>query len=193
MSNNFEAWQCRAGVRLSIGPRQLSKRRVVYREKPSPTSRVESERCRPRTLKPSLPPSTAQGSISTSLVAYAAALNPEQFSWKTSMQRTDPTCRQHEGHMVRIVEHRSALPNGPILAVHVRHDANAEPAVSAHIAVEVFGQTAHPDALPRHMPVEEAFLQALAYAERAGLTVVWIDDPGGFFPPDKRPVRDVGK
>lgn len=92
--------------------------------------------------------------------------------------------------MVRIVEHRSALPNGPILAVHVRHDAKAELAVFAHIAVEVFGQSAHPDAFPAHMPVEEAFLQALAYAESAGLTVVWIDDPGGLFPPGKRPVRD---
>jgi hypothetical protein len=35
--------------------------------------------------------------------------------------------------------------------------------------------------------------QALAYAERAGLTVIWIDDPGGLFPPEKRPVRDVGR
>ncbi|MEK4031524.1 hypothetical protein WOA01_00185 [Methylocystis sp. IM2] len=93
--------------------------------------------------------------------------------------------------MVRIVEHRSALPNGPILAVHVRHDANSEPPVFAHVAVEVFGQSAHPDAFPEHMPAEEAFLQALAYAERAAIAVVWIDDPGGHFPPDKRPVRDV--
>jgi hypothetical protein len=31
--------------------------------------------------------------------------------------------------MVRIAEHRSALPTGPILAVHVRHDGNAEPAL----------------------------------------------------------------
>jgi hypothetical protein len=95
--------------------------------------------------------------------------------------------------MVRIVEHRSALPNGPILAVHVRHDAKAEPAIFAHIAVEVFGQSAHPDAFPERMLVEEAFLQALAYAESAGLTVIWIDDPGGFFPPGKRPIRDVAQ
>jgi hypothetical protein len=94
--------------------------------------------------------------------------------------------------MVRIVEHRSALPNGPILAVHVRHHAKAEPAIFAHIAVEVFGQS--PDAFPKRMPVEDAFLQALGYAESAGLTVViWIDDPGGFFPPERRPVRDVGQ
>jgi hypothetical protein len=77
--------------------------------------------------------------------------------------------------------------------VHVRHGANAEPAVFAHIAVEVFGQSAHPDAFPERMPVEDGFLQALAYAERAGLPVVWIDDPGGFFKSEKRPVRDVGK
>ena len=95
--------------------------------------------------------------------------------------------------MVRIAERRSALPTGPILAVHVRHDGDAEPAVFAHIAVEVFGQCAHPDAFPKRVPVEEAFLQALAYAERAGLTVIWIGDPGGFFPPEKRPVRDVDK
>jgi hypothetical protein len=98
-----------------------------------------------------------------------------------------------EAHMVRIVEHRSALPTGPILAMNVRHDGSAEPAVFAHIAVEVFGQRAEPDAFPERMPVEEAFLQALAYAERAELTVIWIDDPGGLFPPEKRPVRDVGK
>ncbi|WP_363348859.1 hypothetical protein [Methylocystis echinoides] len=94
--------------------------------------------------------------------------------------------------MVRIVEHRSALPNGPILAVHVRHDADVEPHVFARIAVEVFGQSAHPDAFSERMPVEKAFLQALAYAEHAGLTVLWIDDPGQHFPPDKRPVMDAG-
>lgn len=93
--------------------------------------------------------------------------------------------------MIRMVEHRSALPNGPILPVHVRHDANAEPAVLAHIALEVFGHSAHPDAFPDGMPVEDGFLQALTYAERAGLPVVWIDDPGGFFKSEKRPVRDV--
>jgi hypothetical protein len=54
--------------------------------------------------------------------------------------------------MVRIVEHRSALPNGPILAVYVRHDGNAEPAVFAHIALEVFGRSALPHAFPERMP-----------------------------------------
>ncbi len=94
--------------------------------------------------------------------------------------------------MVRIVEHRSALPNGIVFAVHVRRDPSAEPSIFARVAVEVFGQSQSPDAFPERLPVDEAFLQALSYAERAGITVVWIDDPHGLFPPDKRPVREVG-
>ncbi len=37
----------------------------------------------------------------------------------------------------------------------------------------------------------DALLQAFAYAERAGADCVWINDPGGRFPPEKRPVRDA--
>ena len=95
--------------------------------------------------------------------------------------------------MVRIIEHRSALPNGPVICVHVRHDPTADPPVYARVAIEVFGQDPVPDAFPERLPVNEAFLEALAYAERAGITVVWIDDPGHHFPPDKRPVREVSK
>jgi hypothetical protein len=95
--------------------------------------------------------------------------------------------------MTRIVEHRSALPNGPVIEVHVRPCATAEPPIVATVNVSVFGQDPDPTAFPERLPVNDAFLQALAYAERAGITVVWIDDPNGLFPPDKRPVRDVGK
>lgn len=95
--------------------------------------------------------------------------------------------------MVRIIEHRSALPNGLILAVHIRHDPGADPAVFDTIAVELFGQPQSPDAFPERLPVEEAFLQALAYAERAGITVVWLDDPGRYFPPDKRQVKMLAR
>jgi hypothetical protein len=93
--------------------------------------------------------------------------------------------------MVRIVEHRSALPNGPVVEVHVRHDASADSATYATIAITVYGQNPDPDAFPERLPVADAFLQALTYAERAGITVVWLDDPGGRFPPDKRPIRDA--
>lgn len=78
--------------------------------------------------------------------------------------------------MVRIIEHRSALPNGLILAVHVRHDPNADPSVFAKVAVELFGQSQSPETFLERLPVEEGFLQALAYAEHAGITVIWIDD-----------------
>jgi hypothetical protein len=92
--------------------------------------------------------------------------------------------------MVRIVEHRSALPNGLILAVHVCHDPSADPSIFAKVAIELFGQSQYPDTFPETLPVEDAFLRALAYAERSWIPVVWIDDPGGFFPPEKRPVRN---
>jgi hypothetical protein len=48
--------------------------------------------------------------------------------------------------------------------------------------VEAFSQSAHHAEFPDRVPVNDAFLRALAYVERARLTVIWIDDPGGFFP-----------
>jgi hypothetical protein len=50
-----------------------------------------------------------------------------------------------------------------------------------------------PKPFPEILPVADAFLQALAYAERVGIACVWVDDPGDHFPPDKRPVRDVSE
>ena len=93
--------------------------------------------------------------------------------------------------MTRIVEHRSALPFGPVVEVHVRHDAGAETPVFATVNVNAFGASPDPEAFPRPLAVADAFLQALAYAERAGIACVWINDPGGHFPPEKRPVRDA--
>ena len=40
--------------------------------------------------------------------------------------------------MTRIIEHRSALPNGPVVEVHVRRDATADPTVFAYVNVNVF-------------------------------------------------------
>jgi hypothetical protein len=93
--------------------------------------------------------------------------------------------------MTRIVEHRSALPNGPVVEVHVRPCASADPPAIATVNVNVFGQDPDPTAFPERLSVNDAFLDALAYAERAGIAVVWIDDPSGLFPPDKRPVRVI--
>ena len=93
--------------------------------------------------------------------------------------------------MTRIIEHRSALPFGAVVEVHVQRDVNGETPVLATVEVTTFGARLDPDAFPQPLPAADAFLQALAYAERAGIASVWIDDPGGYFPPDKRPVRDV--
>lgn len=89
--------------------------------------------------------------------------------------------------MPRIVEHRSALPNSRIVAVHVRKSVNTIPAVFAEVAVEAMGGKVDPGPFRQPLPVEEAYLQALSHAEQAGITVVWIDDPYRLFPPDKRP------
>jgi hypothetical protein len=99
--------------------------------------------------------------------------------------------------MTRIVEHRSALPFGPVIEVqpvievHVRHDPDGETPVFATVRISVFGASPDPEAFPQPLPAADALLQALAYAERVGVACVWIDDPGGHFPPEKRPVRDV--
>lgn len=91
--------------------------------------------------------------------------------------------------MTRIVEHRSALPFGTVVDVHVRRDPVADAPVLATVNVTKFKLDLESFVDP--LPVADAFLQALAYAERAGIACVWIDDPDGHFPPEKRPVHDV--
>jgi hypothetical protein len=93
--------------------------------------------------------------------------------------------------MTRIVEHRSALPFGPVVEVHVHHDPDLETPVFATVSVSKFGATPDLEAFPQPLPAADALLQALAYAERLGIACVWINDPGGHFPPEKRPVRHV--
>jgi hypothetical protein len=90
--------------------------------------------------------------------------------------------------MTRIVEHRSALPFGAVVELRVHADADDAPVV-ATLAVTKFGEVIGPDAFPRPLPAAEALLAALAYAETAGIACVWIDDPGGRFPPNLRPER----
>ena len=93
--------------------------------------------------------------------------------------------------MIRIVEHRSALPNGAVVELRVSHDAASETPVLAAIVLTKFGADLDPSAFPQPLPVADAFLAALAYAELAGVTCVLIDDPGLHFPPEKRPVREA--
>jgi hypothetical protein len=96
-------------------------------------------------------------------------------------------------HMTRIVEHRSALPFGPAVEVHVQYDPECEFPVHARVEVSLYGAQLEPRPFPEILRVADAFLHALAYAERMGIACVWVDDPGGYFPLDKRPVRDVSE
>jgi hypothetical protein len=38
------------------------------------------------------------------------------------------------------------------------------------------------------VPVEQAFLDTVRYADSRGISFMWIDDPRGLFPASKRPV-----
>jgi hypothetical protein len=76
--------------------------------------------------------------------------------------------------MTRIVEHRSALPFGPAVELHVRYDPEAEIPVHATVEISVYGARLQPGPFPDPLPVVDAFLQALAYAERVGIACVWI-------------------
>jgi hypothetical protein len=93
--------------------------------------------------------------------------------------------------MTRIVEHRSALPFGTVVEVHVHRGPVADTPILATVNVTKFSSRPDPDSFVDPLPVADAFLQALAYAERAGIACVWIDDPDGHFPPEKRPMHDV--
>jgi hypothetical protein len=89
--------------------------------------------------------------------------------------------------MTRIVEHRSALPFGAVVEIRI-HDVDDAP-VLATLSVTKFGAALDPEAFPRPLPAADALEAALAYAEKAGIACVWIDDPGGRFPPNMRPER----
>ena len=94
---------------------------------------------------------------------------------------------REDERMTRIVEHRSALPFGAVVEIRV-HDVDDAP-ILATIAVTKFGALLDPDAFPRPLPAADALLAALAYAEKAGIACVWIDDPGRRFPLNMRPER----
>jgi hypothetical protein len=66
------------------------------------------------------------------------------------------------------------------------NDVDDVPAL-ATIAVTKFGAFLDPDAFPRPLAVADALLAALAYAEKAEIACMWIDDPSGRFPPNRRP------
>ena len=95
---------------------------------------------------------------------------------------------QEDELMTRIVEHRSALPFGAVVEMRVHDDADDAP-VLASLAVTKFGASLDLDAFPHRLPAPEALLAALAYAEKAGIACVLIDDPAGRFPLNMRPER----
>ena len=61
--------------------------------------------------------------------------------------------------MTRIIEHRSALPFGAVVEVHVQRDVNGETRVLTTVEVTTFGARLDPDVFPQPLPAADAFLQ----------------------------------
>ena len=75
--------------------------------------------------------------------------------------------------------------------MHVHRGPVADTPMLATVTVTKFSSRPDPNSFVDPLPVADAFLQALAYAERAGIACVSIDDPDGHFPPEKRPMHDA--
>jgi hypothetical protein len=67
--------------------------------------------------------------------------------------------------MIRIIEHRSTLPSGGIVEAHVRSAPGSGEPVIATADITFLNERLDPYASPQSLPVAEALLQALSYAE----------------------------
>ena len=95
--------------------------------------------------------------------------------------------------MVRILTSRAAAGNvRELLTVNVQVPAFRGAAVLATVDL-ICRSTGRigPEDVPDALPVAEAFLMALAVAEREGLAFVWINDPLNLFPAEVWPVREL--
>jgi hypothetical protein len=72
--------------------------------------------------------------------------------------------------------------------VHVQRGPAPDGPVLARIEATRFNELLDPESFPQPLPIGDAYLAALAYAEQRGIACVWVDDPDGFFPPKERPI-----
>ena len=97
--------------------------------------------------------------------------------------------------MTRIVERLSDVPKDG-LTVHFKIYRDASDGGAVFGFVSWIGETDEETnavfvETDFTVPVREAFLQALALCEEREAAALWIDDPHGFFPPDRRPIREI--
>jgi hypothetical protein len=89
--------------------------------------------------------------------------------------------------VVQIVEREEDLPEGPFVQITVHRDPIAPSVVLADL--NVFDAPSMPgtSSLIDDPAVEDLFTHAIRLARELGTQVVWVDDPEGLFPPQKRP------
>ncbi len=90
--------------------------------------------------------------------------------------------------MVQIIDRRELAKGQQAMEVHVyRLPGNPNVVVAKKIYGEplAYGHRWHMSRLD--IPVTDAFLDAVRFAEERGIPFVWVNDPHRLFPPDKRP------
>jgi hypothetical protein len=90
--------------------------------------------------------------------------------------------------VVQIIDRRELAKGQQAMEVHVyRLPGNPNVVVAKKIYGEplAYGHRWHMSRLD--IPVADAFLDAVRFAEENGIPFVWVNDPHRLFPPDKRP------
>jgi hypothetical protein len=80
-------------------------------------------------------------------------------------------------------------PDGDAIVLHVYRDASKSLGICGFTTFDLLMRTREPEVVhvPLGTPVGFAFAQAFKTGARLGLHYLIINDPGGLFPPEKRP------
>jgi hypothetical protein len=80
--------------------------------------------------------------------------------------------------VTRIVEHRSALPFGPVVELHVRYDPECEFPVHAKVEIVSFGAILEPKPFPEILPVADASSKRSHMPSELELLAYGLTTPG---------------
>ncbi len=89
--------------------------------------------------------------------------------------------------MVQIIEREEDLPESRFAQITVYRDPAAPSVVLADLNVVDAPGAPATFSLIEDPAVEDLFIRAVGLARESNAAVVWVDDPEGLFPPQKRP------
>lgn len=80
-------------------------------------------------------------------------------------------------------------PDGDAIVLHVYRDASKSLGICGFTTLDLLMRESNPEVvhIPLGTPVGFAFAEAFKTGARLGLHYLVINDPGGLFPPEKRP------